>query len=47
MVCIEVKQRCVVILSNDVRAEAAFPKLVEVLIGPTGFAWQGEYSPPG
>ena len=45
MVCIEARQRCVVILSNDVRAEAAFPKLVETLLGPTGFAWQWEYPP--
>ena len=47
MVCIEAKRRCVVILSNDVRAEAAFPKLVETMLGPTGFAWQWEYPPPG
>ena len=45
MVCIEARQRCVVILSNDVRAEAAFPTLVEALLGPTGFAWQWEYPP--
>ena len=45
MVCIEASQRCVVILSNDVRAEAAFPTLVEALLGPTGFAWQWEYPP--
>ena len=47
MMCIEAKRRCVVILSNDVRAEAAFPKLVEALLGPTGFAWQWEYPLPG
>jgi len=45
MVCIEAKRRCVVILSNDVRAEAAFPRLVEALLGPTGFAWAWEYPP--
>ena len=46
MVCIEAKKRCVVLLSNDVRAEAAFPTLVETLLGPTGFAWQWEYPLP-
>ncbi len=47
MVCIEGKRRCIVILSNDVRAEAAFPKLVETILGPTGFAWDWEYPPKG
>ncbi len=47
MVCIEAKRRCVVILSNDVRAEKAFPRLVEAILGPTGFAWAWEYPPPG
>ena len=45
MVCIDAKGRCVVILSNDVRAELAFPTLVEALLGPTGFAWPWEYPP--
>lgn len=45
MVCIEASRRCVVILSNDVRAETAFPKLVETILGPTGFAWAWEYPP--
>lgn len=45
MVCIEARRRCVVILSNDVRAEAAFPWLVDKLIGPTGYAWRWEYAP--
>ena len=46
MVCIEARRRCVVILSNDVRAETAFPQLVETILGPTGFAWAWEYPPP-
>lgn len=46
LVCIEAKRRCVVILSNDVRAEAGFPKLVETILGATGFAWAWEYPPP-
>lgn len=43
MVCIEAKRRCVVILSNDVRAEAAFPWLVRAILGDTGFPHQWEY----
>jgi CubicO group peptidase (beta-lactamase class C family) len=43
MVCIEARRRCVVILSNDVRAEAAFPGLVETMLGTTGFPWAWEY----
>ncbi|HEX2764337.1 MAG TPA: hypothetical protein VHM92_10935 [Allosphingosinicella sp.] len=42
-VCLERGQRCVVILSNDVRAEAAFPALVESILGPTGLPWRCEY----
>ena len=36
LVCIERRQRCVVILANDVRAEPAFPRLVEFALGKTG-----------
>ena len=43
MVCIEAKRRCVLILSNDVRAEAAFPWLVRSILGDTGFPHQWEY----
>jgi CubicO group peptidase (beta-lactamase class C family) len=43
-VCLEKGQRCVVLLANDVRAEAAFPSLVEALLGPTGLPWRWEYS---
>jgi CubicO group peptidase (beta-lactamase class C family) len=45
-VCLEKRKRCVVILSNDVRAEAAFPALVETILGPTGLPWRWEYGPP-
>ena len=41
--CLERGQRCVVLLANDVRAEAAFPDLVESIIGPTGLPWHWEY----
>lgn len=43
LVCLERGKRCVVILSNDVRAEAAFPHLVAFVLGPTGAPWRWEY----
>lgn len=42
-VCLEARQRCVLILSNDVRAEPAFPALVRSLLGETGLPWAWEY----
>jgi CubicO group peptidase (beta-lactamase class C family) len=42
-VCLEAKQRCVVVLGNDLRAEAAIPYLVDFVLGPTGVAWDWEY----
>ncbi len=42
-VCLETTQRCVVILSNDVRAEPAFPALVRSILGETGLPWAWEY----
>lgn len=43
MVCIERRRRCVVILANDVRAEAGFPRLVRIFLGDTGIPWTWEY----
>ncbi len=43
LVCLENRQRCVVILSNDVRAEPSFPRLVEFVLGKTGTPWRWEY----
>ncbi|TGX37334.1 class A beta-lactamase-related serine hydrolase [Sphingomonas naasensis] len=43
MVCIERGRRCVVLLSNDVRAEGAFPALVAAALGETGLPWRWEY----
>ena len=45
-VCLEKGRRCVVLLSNDVRAETAFPKLVDSILGDTGLPWLWEYSLP-
>lgn len=42
-VCLEATRRCVVILSNDVRAEPAFPALVRSILGETGLPWTWEY----
>jgi CubicO group peptidase (beta-lactamase class C family) len=42
-VCLERGRRCVVLLANDVRAEAAFPQLVESILGDTGLPWRWEY----
>jgi CubicO group peptidase (beta-lactamase class C family) len=42
-VCIEAGKRCVVLLSNDVRAEPAFPALVRAILGETGLPWAWEY----
>lgn len=43
MVCIERKQRCALILSNDVRSEARFADLVHFLLGDTGVPFDWEY----
>lgn len=43
LVCIEASQRCVVILSNDVRAEAGFADLVEFILGDTRVPYDWEY----
>ena len=45
--CLEKGRRCVVILSNDVRAERAFPKLVDAILGDSGLPWRWEYSDAG
>lgn len=43
MVCLLRPRRCVTILSNDVRAEAAFPTIVRSILGETGVPWRWEY----
>ena len=43
LVCLERRQRCVLILSNDVRAERAFPELVRAALGETGVPYRWEY----
>ncbi|HEX3677678.1 MAG TPA: serine hydrolase domain-containing protein [Sphingomicrobium sp.] len=43
MGCIENSGNCIVILSNDVRAEAGFPDLVKLILGDTGVPYEWEY----
>lgn len=38
-VCVEARRRCLVMLSNDVRAEAAFPAISAFILGETGAPW--------
>lgn len=43
LVCIEARERCVLILANDVRAEAGFADLVRFILGDTGVPYAWEY----
>ena len=43
VVCIERERRCLVLLSNDVRAERLYPDLVRAVLGETGLPWSWEY----
>ena len=43
MVCLEKGKRCLLILSNDVRAEAGFDELVRFVLGDTGVPYDWEY----
>ena len=43
-VCIEHRQRCVVLLANDVRAERIYPELVRRVLGETTMRWAWEYA---
>ncbi len=46
-VCVEAGKRCVIILANDVRMEAAFPQIVKGILGETGAPWKWEYGVMG
>jgi CubicO group peptidase (beta-lactamase class C family) len=43
LVCLERSERCILILSNDVRSEAGFAKLVRFVLGETGVPYDWEY----
>jgi len=43
LVCLEAKRNCVLIMSNDVRAEAGFAELINFILGDTGMPFDWEY----
>lgn len=43
VLCLETGQRCVVLLSNDVRAERLFPELGRQALGPDDMPWSWVY----
>jgi hypothetical protein len=43
-VCLERSRRCVLLLANDVRAEASFADLVRFVLGETGVPYDWEYA---
>jgi hypothetical protein len=43
LVCLEESKRAVLLLANDVRAEAAFAALVRAILGDTGVPYDWEY----
>jgi CubicO group peptidase (beta-lactamase class C family) len=43
MVCLQKGKRCLLLLSNDVRAEAGFAELVGAILGDTGVPFDWEY----
>lgn len=45
-VCVEARRRCVVILSNDVRMESEFPRIVAFILGETAAPWNFIYGTP-
>ncbi|MBC7916381.1 MAG: beta-lactamase family protein [Rhodoferax sp.] len=44
VLCLETGKRCVVLLSNDVRAERIYPRMAELVLGKTRMPWSWEYS---
>jgi hypothetical protein len=43
VICLERQKRCLVMLSNDVRAERIFPELTRAILGETKMPWGWEY----
>ncbi len=43
VICLEARQRCVVMLANDVRAERMYPELARLILGETKMPWTWEY----
>lgn len=42
-ICLEARRRCVVMLSNDVRAERLFPEIARLALGANDMPWRWEY----
>ncbi|MBS7457161.1 serine hydrolase domain-containing protein [Coralloluteibacterium stylophorae] len=42
-ICQQVEDRCVVLLSNSVRAEIIYPEIVELVLGETNYPWWWTY----
>lgn len=42
-ICLEARRRCVVMLSNDVRAERLFPEIARLALGENDMPWRWEY----
>jgi CubicO group peptidase (beta-lactamase class C family) len=43
-ICVEARQRCIVLLSNSVHAEKIYPQLVKDVWGDSGLPWRWEYN---
>lgn len=43
LVCVQKRQRCLLVLSNDVRADGGFEELVRYVLGETGVPYDWEY----
>lgn len=42
-ICLETRRRCLVMLSNDVRAERIYPDVARLVLGETAMPWDWEY----
>ncbi|MET0209341.1 MAG: serine hydrolase domain-containing protein [Burkholderiaceae bacterium] len=42
-ICLEARRRCLVMLSNDVRAERIFPRIARLALGENDIPWRWEY----
>ena len=47
VVCLVGRQRCVVMLANDVRAERIYPEITRLALGENDMPWRWEYGWPG
>jgi hypothetical protein len=46
VICQDARRRCVVMLSNDVRAERIYPELARLVLGENDMPWAWEYNFP-